>query len=68
VKRTRFRPLILGAAWSIFLLALMLFGAPPKIVGVLSLPLLPMIGLAVDPTSRRPVWPIVRVSIGTHPV
>ena len=45
---------ILGAAWSIFLVALMLLGAPPKLVGVLSLPLLPMIGLAVDPTSRRP--------------
>lgn len=54
MKRSRFRPLILGAAWSIFLVALMLFGAPPKLVGVLSLPLLPMIGLAVDPTSRRP--------------
>ncbi len=51
MKRSRFRPLILGAAWSIFLAALMLFGAPPKLVGVLSLPLL---GLAVDPTSRRP--------------
>mgnify|MGYP006371621873 FL=1 len=51
MKRTRFRPLILGAAWSIFLAVLMLFGAPPKLVGALSLPLL---GLAVDPTSRRP--------------
>lgn len=47
----RYRPLILGAAWSVFLAALMLFGVPPRVVGLLSLPLL---GLAVDPTSRRP--------------
>lgn len=47
----RSRKWILGAAWGLFLALLMLFGAPPKLIGALSLPLL---GLAVDPTSRRP--------------
>lgn len=49
----RSRRIILAAAWGAFLLLLMLFGAPPKLVGALTLP---MVGLlvAIDPTSRRP--------------
>lgn len=47
----RYRSIIFGAAWGAFLVLLMLFGAPPQVVGGLSLGLL---GLAVDPTSRRP--------------
>lgn len=47
----RSRTWFLGAAWGLFLALLMFLGAPPQLVGALSLPLL---GLAVDPTSRRP--------------